>query len=76
VAREDNILWDINSGSGPPWESAGLLYVRTGPSIKVQNLHGRTRTPLCGVRATQSKVPGYWDEEYLGLNQGQAGVRS
>jgi hypothetical protein len=59
-----------------PWESAGPLYVRTGPPGKVQNLHGRTWTPLCGIRATHSKVPGFWDKKYLGLNQGQTGVRS
>jgi hypothetical protein len=32
--------------------------------------------PLCGVRATHSRVPGFRDKEYPGLNQGQAGVRS
>jgi hypothetical protein len=83
VAREDDILQDINSGSGPPWESVGPLYVRTGPPGKVQNLHGRapdpwdgSRTPLCGVRATHSEVTGFRDKGYLGLNQGQAAVRS
>jgi hypothetical protein len=35
-----------------------------------------SRTPLCRVQATHSKVPGFWDKEYLGLDQGQAGVRS
>jgi hypothetical protein len=83
VAREENILQGINSGSGPPWESAGPLYIRTEPLGKVQDLHGRksdpwdqSRTPLCGVRATHSRVPGFRDKEYLGLNQGQEGVRS
>jgi hypothetical protein len=32
--------------------------------------------PLCGVRATHSRVPRFWDKEYLGLNQGQAVVQS
>jgi hypothetical protein len=32
--------------------------------------------PQCGVRATHSWVLGFWDKEYPGLNQGQAGVRS
>jgi hypothetical protein len=32
--------------------------------------------PLCRVRATHSKVPGFWDKEYPGLDQGQVGVRS
>jgi hypothetical protein len=37
---------------------------------------GANRTPLSGVRATHSRVPRFWDKEYPGLNQGQAGVRS
>jgi hypothetical protein len=59
------------------------LYMRTGPSGKVQDPHGRepdpwdgSRTPLCGVRATHIEVPEFWDKEYLGLNQDQAGVWS
>jgi hypothetical protein len=66
VAREDDISQGINSESGPPWESAGPLYIQTGPPGKVQDLHGRKpdpwdgfRTPLCGVRATHSRVPGF-----------------
>jgi hypothetical protein len=66
-----------------PRESARPLYIRTGPPGKVQDLHGRkpdpwdgSRTLLCGVRVTHSKVPGFWDKEYPGLNQGQAGVQS
>jgi hypothetical protein len=77
------MLQGVNSGSGPPWESVGPLYVQTGPSGKVQDLHGRKpdpldgfRTPLHGVRATHSRVPEFSDKEYPGLNQGQAGVRS
>jgi hypothetical protein len=83
VAREYNILQSIISGSGPPWESVGPLYIQTGPPGKVQDLHGRKpdpldgfRTPLCGARATHSRVPRFWDKEYLGLNLGQAGVQS
>jgi hypothetical protein len=76
VAREDDILQDISSGSGPPWEGARPLYVRTGSPGKVQNLHGRAQTPLCRVQATHSKVPGYRDKEYPGLDQSQEGVRS
>jgi hypothetical protein len=34
------------------------------------------RTPLCRVLATHNRVPGFWDKEYLDLNQGQAGVES
>jgi hypothetical protein len=75
VAREDNNLQGINSGSGPPWESVGSLYIRTGPLDKVQDLHeykpdpwDGSRTPLCGVKATHSRVPGFRDKEYPGLN--------
>jgi hypothetical protein len=59
-----------------PMGSTEPLYVRTGPPGKVQNLHGRARTPLCRVRATHNRVPGYWDKECPDLSQGQAGVRS
>jgi hypothetical protein len=34
------------------------------------------RTLLCGVRATLSRVPGFWDKEYPGLDQDQVGVPS
>jgi hypothetical protein len=78
--EKTNTLQGINSGSGPPWEGARPLHTQTGPPGKVKDLHGRepdpwdgSRTPLCGVRATHSRVPGFWDEEYPGLNQGQAG---
>jgi hypothetical protein len=59
--------------------------VRLGPStpsdyvrarVLVPRNPGVTWTPRCGVRATHSRVPGFWDKECLGLNQGQAGVRS
>jgi hypothetical protein len=70
----------VNSGFGPPWESAGPLRMRTGPPGKVQDLYGRepdlwdrSQTPQCGVRATHSRVPRFRDKEYPGLNQGQAG---
>jgi hypothetical protein len=83
VAREDNILQSINSGSGPTLESIGPLYIQTGPSGKVQDPQGHesnpwdgSRTPLCGVRASLSRVPGFWGKEYRDFNQGQAGVWS
>jgi hypothetical protein len=54
----------------------------TGPLGKVQDPRRRkpdpwdgSRTPLRGVWATHSRVPGFWDKEYLGLHQGQSGVR-
>jgi hypothetical protein len=81
--RKDDRTQDINSGSGLPWESVGPLCVRTGPPGKVQNCHKRAwtpgtspRTPLGRVRATRSKIPGFWRKGYSGLDQGQAGVRS
>jgi hypothetical protein len=44
--------------------------------VRSRTSTGANRTPLCGVRATHSKVPEFWDKEYSGLNQDQAGVRS
>jgi hypothetical protein len=32
----------------PPWESAGPLYIQTGPPGKVQDLHGRKPDPWDG----------------------------
>jgi hypothetical protein len=61
----------------------GCDNVRTKPPGKVQDLHGRARTPetgpgppLCRFRATHSKVPGFRDLEYPGLDHCQAGVQS
>jgi hypothetical protein len=83
VAREGNILQGIVSESGPSWESVGPLHIQFGPPGMVQDLHvskpdpsDGIRTPLCGVRAAHSRIPRFWDREYPGLNQGQAGVRS
>jgi hypothetical protein len=45
VAREEDVLQGINSESRPPWESAGPLYIQTGPPGKVQDLHGRKPDP-------------------------------
>jgi hypothetical protein len=63
--------------------SAGPLYIWTRPPGKVQDPHGHepdpwygSRTPLCGVRATHGRVPGFWDKECPDLNQDQAGIRS
>jgi hypothetical protein len=81
--RKDNILQGINGGSGPPRESVGPLHIQTGPPGRVQDPRGYrpdprdgSRTSLCRVRATLIRVPGFWDEEYPGPNQGQVGVRS
>ena len=71
------------AGPDPPLESVGPLHIRTGPPGRVQDLRGyrpdprdRSRTSLCRVRDTLSRVPGFWDKEYPCLNQRQAGVRS
>jgi hypothetical protein len=52
-------------------------------SPTVQDPHGHepdpwdgSRTPLCGVRATLNRVPGFWGKEYTDLNQGQTRVKS
>jgi hypothetical protein len=45
VAREDDILQGINSESGSLWESVGPLYIQTGPSGKIQDLHGHKPDP-------------------------------
>jgi hypothetical protein len=52
------------------------LRVRSRTSTGVDRTPGTGPRPLCGVRATHTKVLGFWDKEYPGLNQGQAGVRS
>jgi hypothetical protein len=49
---------------------------RPDPRVRSRTFTGASRTPLCGVWATHSRVPEFWDKEYPGLNQGQAGVRS
>jgi hypothetical protein len=83
VAREVIYSNASSVSPDPPWEGAGPLYIKAEPPGKVQDLHGCKpdpwdgfRTPLCGVRATHSRVPGFWDKGYPGLNQGQAGVWS
>jgi hypothetical protein len=72
VARKGNILQDIISESGPMGECwTPVCTIRAsgyglGPPRKQTG-------PLCGVRAAHNTVSGFWDREYLGLNQGQAG---
>jgi hypothetical protein len=43
VARKGDVLQSIDSESGPPWESAGPLDIRSGPP-------GWSRTPTCTDR--------------------------
>jgi hypothetical protein len=45
VAREDDISQGINSESGPPWESAGPLYIQTGPPRAQAGPLGRVPDP-------------------------------
>jgi hypothetical protein len=80
VSRESDILGGITSESGPPWEGTGPLYIRYGPSSLVQDLHvcepdpwNRIWTPLYGVRAAHSGVPGFQGRTYPGLNQDPGG---
>jgi hypothetical protein len=83
VAIKDDILQGISNESRPHGKVPdSCIYKSRAPGI-VQDLHvGKpdlsdgTRTPLYGVRAAHSGVPRFWDREYPGLNQGQAGVRS
>ena len=42
------MLQGINSGSGPPWESTGPLYMRVGPPSKVQDPHEHKPDPRMG----------------------------
>jgi hypothetical protein len=51
------------------------LRVRSRASTGATRPLGWVPAPLRGVRATHSRVPGFWDKEYPGLNQGQAGVQ-
>jgi hypothetical protein len=46
------------------------------PSISGPGLRVGSRTSLCRIWATLSRVPGFWDKEYPGLNQGQVVVQS
>jgi hypothetical protein len=82
VARRDDIPQGGDSGSGPPWESAGPLDAQPGPPGEVQDLHryepdpwNGSRTPQEGSGLTHIRVPGFQGKEYPGLNLGQAGVR-
>jgi hypothetical protein len=81
MAREDNILQGINSGSGPPREGARPLHTRTGPQGRVQDLRrykpdpwDGSRTSLCGVRATHSGVPGFRNTKNQDLIKARRGV--
>jgi hypothetical protein len=84
VSRESDVLQGINSESGPPWESAGPLYIRSRPTSLAQDLHVCEPGPLewdpepappppCGVQAAHRGVPGFQDRTYPGLNQDPGG---
>jgi hypothetical protein len=53
MARGDNILQGVNSGSGPPRESAGPLDTQTGPPGEVQDLHRYKPDPWDGSQTPQ-----------------------
>jgi hypothetical protein len=48
MAREEDILQGVNSGSGPPRENAGPLYTQTGPPGEVQDFYGYKSDPWDG----------------------------
>jgi hypothetical protein len=80
VSRESDIIQDINSESGPPWESAGPLDIQFGPPSLVQDPHmygpdpwNGIQTPPYGARATHSRVPRSQDRTHLVLNQDPGG---
>jgi hypothetical protein len=65
------------SAVGPdPCTYGSDLRVRSRTSTSVPGPLGRVPDPLCRVRTTHSKVPGYRDREYPGFDQGQEWVRS
>jgi hypothetical protein len=81
VAREDDILQCINSEFGPHGKVSDPYIYRPGLQVRSRTSTGANRTPRMGsgplcVGAAHSRVPGFWDREYPGLNQGQVGVRS
>ena len=66
VARGDDILHGVNSGSGPPRESVGPLDTQPEPPGRVLDLReyrldprDGSRTSLCGAQVTHNKVPGF-----------------
>jgi hypothetical protein len=46
VSRKRDILWGVTSKSGPLWEGARPLYIRSGPPNLVQYLHVCEPDPL------------------------------
>jgi hypothetical protein len=63
-------------GPDPHGKVSDPCVYRPNLRVRPRTSTGANRTPLCGVRATHSRVPRFWDKEYPGLNQGQAGVWS
>jgi hypothetical protein len=73
VSRESDILQDIKSESGPPWESAGPLDIQSRPPSLVQDPHVYGPDPWNGIRAAHSRVPRFQDRTRPGFNQGSGG---
>jgi hypothetical protein len=71
------MLQDVNSKSGPPWESAGPLGMQSGPPGEVQDHHmcrsgpwDGVQTPLHGVRTAHGSVPEFQGKKSLSPGQG------
>jgi hypothetical protein len=63
-------------GPNPHGKVLDPCIYRSDLRVRSRTSKGVNRTPLCGVRATHSRVPGFWDKEYPGLNQDQTEVQS
>jgi hypothetical protein len=71
------MLRDVNSKSGPPWESTGPLGMQPGPLGEVRDHHvcrpgpwDGVRTPLRGVRTAHDRVPEFQGKKNLNPGQG------
>jgi hypothetical protein len=83
MSRESDILQDVNSESGPPWESVGPLDIQSGPPSLVQDPHvygpdpwngiRPPPPPPYGVRAAHSRVSRFQDRTHQSFNQGLGG---
>jgi hypothetical protein len=58
-----------------PWMHSPDLRAKFKTSTGTNQTLGMGPGPLRRVRATHSRVPVFQGKEYLGINQGQAGVR-
>jgi hypothetical protein len=77
VSRKEEMLRDVNSKSGPPWESVGPLGMQPGPPGEVWDHHvcrpgpwNGVRTLLCGVRTAHGRVLEFQGKKNLSSGQG------